>query len=287
MIINYSHMANISCDVTISVNRTEWKTPTDVILGLGAASLMISCLDIGAFFAMKLHRKVIYRLAMYQLVSSVVLEVSMSGDALVVRYASLAKIAAYSCLLFLTTTKHMFNMWLTIHVFVFAVYYENKKELEPMYIITALLVPLILTLIYVVAAVALECKFDVLNKGGGVLLFIDLMIVALASALVLVLVITLLRRLCCTRRIRDDRYYRLALSEIVLFLGYSILTLFSTVPIYSVAKNWRSDWPVAVYIIVPETLNVVNALLFMAHALVLLASKKCRKRRVYAAIVAC
>ena len=43
-------MANVSCDVAISVNRTEWKTPTDVILGLGAASLMISCLDIGAFF---------------------------------------------------------------------------------------------------------------------------------------------------------------------------------------------------------------------------------------------
>ena len=278
-------MENTSCTSSylqvFQLNTT--KVATGVSLGLGAASITISCVDIGAFFAMKLHHKVTYRMAMYQVLCSMLLAMSMSADVLLLQYIYLVKIAVYAFLILFTTTKYLFNMWLTVHVFIFTVYYRNIGKLEYLYVISAVLIPLVMTAVYVATVIILNCT-NVVKEGFDVLVKINLAIVTFTSALVLILVLIILRRLCCTYMYRlHTEKYRLILCEILPLLGYSVSTLLSSVPIYKYIDQSQLQFidKFYAYEFVLQGLNVVNGLLFMAHIVMFLKCKKCQRKPMY------
>eukprot|EP00731_Ephydatia_muelleri_P004344 Em0002g520a len=271
-------MANISnaCDQLLQFTPVAWRTCVSV--ALGAASLLISCVDVAAFFAMKLHLKMTYRLAIYQVVSSMALSAIISAGVLLVQYSTLRRVVAYTCLVFMVATKYAFTMWLTVHVFAAVVYYKNiSPRLEPLYATSAILIPLAMTLAYMAAFLVEECSHDVVRIGLRVLIYATVALLLLNVALILQTVIVLLYRMHrpLHRRPLLTRHYRLALREVVPLLGYPVVTLFTIAAIaITTSANNNTYLKDTVYEFALPILNAMCGVLFMVHIAVVVTAAK-------------
>ena len=137
-------------------NNASQKYEVLVILegSLCGTGVLICALSIVLTAALRLHKRMTYRLAIYQVSSALVYgTVTMLT---VVRYVAMvhtdisesssrilclahAFLAVYTMLV-----KLLFTIIITAHLFSFAVCYKNSKNLEVCYVITSLLVPAIL-----------------------------------------------------------------------------------------------------------------------------------------------
>ena len=96
-------------------------------------------------FALKLHKKVVYRLALYQVLAALSFATVETLQIVFIHYK--AGTANNLCtaigwlVVYTQWTKLMFTMWITLHLFCFAVCYKNPKKLEVLYVVTSLLVP--------------------------------------------------------------------------------------------------------------------------------------------------
>ena len=136
--------------MNISSNGT---TAVDVLFSAtNVISLPVCALAAILVLRFKLYRKPVYRLALYQVLASLVIAVIQLLEIIFVKYqknpwpwpdanacrlcVAMAWLQLYSFWL-----KIMFTVWVTFHLFCFAVYHKNMKKLEVLYIITSLTVP--------------------------------------------------------------------------------------------------------------------------------------------------
>ena len=110
-------------------------------------AILVCLLAVILVCCLRLYTKVVYRLATYQVSAALVLATVSVFQIFFINYNQ--NQAAYSGLCafngYLTVyslwMKLLFTMWITFHLFCFAVLRKNLKKLECMYVVTSLLIP--------------------------------------------------------------------------------------------------------------------------------------------------
>ena len=103
---------------------------------------------------LKLYGKLVYRLALYQVLSALVMASVSAMQVVLMNYDNSPNIYDRVCtaigllLEYIAWVKLLFTVWVTIHLFCLAVLGKNLKKLEVVYIVTSLLVPTGMAIIY-------------------------------------------------------------------------------------------------------------------------------------------
>ena len=133
---------NNSCDF--------YKTALIVDSGTNGASFLVCMVAAVMVFVYKLHRKTIYRLALYQVFTALAMAAIHVSQAAIIKYGEelplyqdLCKAFAYLSL-FVEWTKLLLSAWVTLHLFCFAVFYRNLRRCELVYLVTSLVVPAVI-----------------------------------------------------------------------------------------------------------------------------------------------
>ena len=98
-------------------------------------------------FGFKLHKVVVYRLALYQVLAALAFATVELLQILMINYQDNRDAYGRVCIaigwfgLYFILVNLLFNMWVTVHLFSFAVLHKNPTKLEPLYVVTSLLVP--------------------------------------------------------------------------------------------------------------------------------------------------
>ena len=120
------------------------------LMGCPAVFSALCCFfAVSLVFILKLYRYFIYRLAMYQVLGSFLLSISMALQLLFLNYNGTLMYYYISCkvvafiLEWSLLVKLIFTVWLTFHLFCYVVFFKNFKRLEWLYISTSILFPLL------------------------------------------------------------------------------------------------------------------------------------------------
>ena len=143
-------------------------------------------------------------------------------------------------------TKLLFTMWVTFHLFCFAVLHKNLKKLEVLYVVTSLLVPV------VVVAVPLITHTYGLSPGGNAcyiyantsVAFIErlalwdgpAMLILIAASTAMVVMVTKLTSQVCRRSkyepIIDGDQFTKALKQLLPLAAFPMLFFIFEIPVF-------------------------------------------------------
>ena len=133
-----------------SSSETQVSPQSIFFCAANTAAALVCLLAAILVLRLKLYRKVVYRLALYQVLSAMTFATVEASEIVFVYYNSDVSVYAKVCtvigwvVVYMQWTKLLFTMWVTLHLFCFAVFYKNLKNLEVMYVVTSLLVPAVI-----------------------------------------------------------------------------------------------------------------------------------------------
>ena len=112
---------------------------------INIVSVVVCLVAIILVFCLRLHKKVVYRLVLYQVMSSLVLALTEGSQSIFFNwnpktYEQIC-VAVGWFVMFSLWMKLLFTMWATFHLFCFAVFHWNPKKLEVVYVATSLFLP--------------------------------------------------------------------------------------------------------------------------------------------------
>ena len=131
-------------------------------------SVLVCLLAVILVLRLKLYKKLVYRLALYQVLSALAMASVRVMQVMFINCDDSPNIYGRICtvfgflMLYTEWMKLLFTMWVTFHLFCFAVLHKNLKKLEVLYVVTSLLVPAL------IAAVPLITQTYGMSSGGGV-----------------------------------------------------------------------------------------------------------------------
>ena len=126
--------ADLNCSAAALTNASLIR-----ILGsLSAVSLVTCLVALGWLFYLKLHKQFLYRLAAYQVTGSLLHALALLCQLAFLNYND-SKYQSCIAIGYLFQTagwiKVCFGVWITFHLFCFAVLLKNMKRLEPVYVV--------------------------------------------------------------------------------------------------------------------------------------------------------
>ena len=107
----------------------------------------VYCMAAILVFALKRHKKVVYRLALYQVLASLSFATVETLQIVFINYELNPKVYGRLCAaigwfnMYTRWVKLLFTMWVTVHLFCFGVLRKNLDRFEVLYVVTSLLVP--------------------------------------------------------------------------------------------------------------------------------------------------
>ena len=124
-----------------------------IFASMNIVSILICIPGIILVLVRKLHKQLIYRLAMYQVIGSIMFSAVEGFQLVILDYDADPKIYSRIC-----TSLGFFNfytLWVTVlfsvsmtfHLFSFTVCYKNLKKCEPVYVVTSLVMPAIIAVV--------------------------------------------------------------------------------------------------------------------------------------------
>ena len=131
----------------MSSSRGSVSTNDFLFTVINGASLLVCLLAAISVLIRKLYLKLVYRLALYQVLASLSLATVYVFQIVLVNYTENPQVYRRVCTalgwLFMYTQwmKLLFTMWVIVHLFCLAVLHKNLKKLEALYVVTSLLVP--------------------------------------------------------------------------------------------------------------------------------------------------
>ena len=131
--------------------------------------------------------------------------------------------------------KLMFTVWIVIHLFALAVFHKNLQRLEPLYVVSSLLVPLVVTAAMLGTNFTRSRLQDACGLRESVIYEIIFSVLVLISLLIVVMGTILCHRACRRRSLalsEYDKQHKKALYEMIPLLLYPILFLLFTTPIF-------------------------------------------------------
>lgn len=255
-----------------------------VVAPLGGLSIAIFILDLAMIWCKKLHSKIVYRLAFYQALCALVYSTFMMLGYFADQYFKVYNIVAFTVMAFLTLTKFMFNMWLTLHLYCFAVCYRDLRRLEPLYVSSSLLVPLLASSVYLTINIPIGCHF--IESGFIGLLILAGSLLAMTSVVVVAIFVVLLRRhLTRDRHSAVSWYNRTALQEMLPLIAYPVVITFSLIPLAVTAHYIKAEqnhkansFYYGVFAIELQSFNFFSIGLLAVHIIIVSIMKKCKKK---------
>ena len=127
------------------------KTATLVYSSTGGVAILVCAAALVQFLIMKLYKKPVYRLALYPVVSALVHAIigAVHLTFVVGNKTIFDKMSGRPCVAigffheFAIMSELIFTLWVTFHIFCYAVFYKDMKRLEIVYVVTSLLLSLL------------------------------------------------------------------------------------------------------------------------------------------------
>lgn len=114
---------------------------------LNGVSFLTCLLSSAVVLCLKLHRKFVYRLALYQVLVGAAFAAVETFEIVFLDYDESYRrlcIAVGWLVVYTQWAKLLLTVWLTVHLFCFGVLQKNPKRLEILYVITSLLLPAVI-----------------------------------------------------------------------------------------------------------------------------------------------
>lgn len=228
-------------------------TTADIIItSTNGVSALVCAVAAFLVFNLNLHKLVVYRLALYQVLASLAFAAVEVFQIVFVNYNDAPAVYDNVCVaigwmvIYTRWVKLVFTSWVTFHLFCFAVLHRNLKKFEVMYVVTSLLVPIpiasvpLITNTYGVNRLGI-CFYFAVNDTHGVgtiekfsLWYVPVMVILLAlSIAMIVMVIALARRLCWRssyKPITEGDTFWTALKQILPLTAFPILFFVFIIP---------------------------------------------------------
>ena len=136
-----------TCANPLDPNRIE--VILALLSGTGVASVLLCTVAMVLVFVLRLYRSLVYRLAAYQVLAAL-----LYGIVCALQMFSkdqrdntpLCQATAFFMIYF-QWVKLMFTVWVTAHLFFFAVFYKNLKKWELVYVLSSVLVPIVIAIV--------------------------------------------------------------------------------------------------------------------------------------------
>ena len=236
-----------------SSSSSDYQGAEIVFCVLNGVALLVCLAAAILVVALRLHKKIVYRLSLYQVLAGIALATVETLQIMFLNYDKAPLVYARLCIaigffvLYAQWMKVFFAMWVTFHLFCFAVLYKNLKKLEALYVVTSLLVP---ALIAVVPLITRSYHYAppgcFINKNNNTVTdeivkiewFIlwngsALTILLVASIAMVVMVITLTYRVCLRLKsepISDGDQFWKALKQLLPLAAFPILFFIFAIP---------------------------------------------------------
>ena len=270
---------------------------------LGGAGVLTCTLTIISAVVLKLHRQLVYRLAMYQVIAALVFGITSVLEPIqfmVMKYTGSSSVYLPLCLLDAFTTtfallaKLFFTVIMTVHIFVYAVCFVNLKRLEVCYVMTSLVVPAVMAAVPFIhnaygqqvpgqpwCWIVLESQNDTNGAIEAYVLSAGPALIGLA--ILLSLVVTMLNVLACRvcRNARGATLNKIAIKQMLPLMAYPVIYcvlmsisvfLYTYYAFYGTPSNGNA------IILIDQVLNTgmvwVPSAAFLAHILVMVKSRK-------------
>lgn len=210
-----------------------------VYLPISCFSVLLCLTAVGLVWRQKLHKILVYRLAMYQVLSamefSIMWIVSSMYIFLNLTYEVTMTLAKVLPVLLMGSSfiKLMFAVWISIHLFALAVFHKNLQRLERLYVVSSLLIPVVVTVV-LLCINFFTCGY-VTQVHEEYVYVIVFAVLVLISLLMVVMGTILCHRACRSRNAilsEYDKQHKKALCEMLPLLLYPILFLVFTIPVF-------------------------------------------------------
>ena len=234
-------------------------TSGTVFITINCVSVLVCLLAAILVFRLKLHRKVVYRLALYQVLSSLALSIVWLLNSVAPGYIYFCRAVGWFTL-YCEWTKLLFTMWVTFHLFCFAVLHKNLQKLEVLYVVTSLVVPAVIACVPLIThtyASSVICYISgPANDSHHVALIervvlwdVPAMVLLLATSIsMIIMVIKLLgnvSQLHAYEPITDGDQFTKALKQLLPLVVFPILFFIFIIPqlVYDIHVFWSSTQP--------------------------------------------
>ena len=209
-----------------------------IYLPISFVSVLLCLAAVAVVCKQKLHKTLVYRLAMYQVLSAMefsilwIIESYTFADVTYEVFMA-TMIVLDSLLKGSSFIKLMFTLWISIHLFALAVFHRNLQRLERLYVVSSLLIPLAVTL--VLLGINLTGCHGYRTYLREEIIFIIIFAVLVIVSLLMVVMGTILCHRACRRRnailSEYDKQHKKVLREMLPLLLYPIFFLLFTMPI--------------------------------------------------------
>ena len=214
-------------------------------------SVLVCLLAAILVLRLKLYKTLVYRLALYQVLSALVMASVGAMGVMFINYDESPIIYGHICTaigllqVYTEWTKLLFTMWVTFHLFCFAVLHKNLKKLEVLYVVTSLLVPALIAIVPLVThSYGLNTDGNICNIYANTsVAFIErlalwdgpamLMLIAASIAMV-VMVIKLASQVCrrsMYESITDGDQFWKALKQLLPLATFPMLFFIFEIPV--------------------------------------------------------
>ena len=273
---------------------------------VGVACVLLCLIAVAMVLILRLYKSIVYRLASYQvctaLLYGVVCGLEIMSFKLVKQTSSYGWFCQATAFLmnFLPWVKLMFTAWISVHLFFFVVFYVNLKRCEVLYVISALVVPLVITTVpfatrsYGPAGAWCSiqqwkenCPLNI-SKEGVIEVFVlwygpASAVLVLNSIAVVVILIVLVKRACKKSQGEKWQQHKEALNQSLPLLAYPITyTLLLVVPLTNRAYGAQSHSGTVDYTLLTLTGTLIplwGLSAGVAHLVHILVMKRCSRKK--------
>ena len=218
-----------------------------VITVANSVSVLVCLLAAILVLILRLYEKLVYRLALYQVLASLALATIVTLQGVLSDYSyGRVCIAMGWFLLYADWMKLLFTMWVAFHLFCFAVLHKNLKKLEVLYVVTSLLLPAVIACIPLITHSygrnpdGTACYIYALNDAASIEIFAlsdgpAMIFLLAASTAMVVMVIKLTGRVYLRSKYEPitngDQFWK-ALKQLLPLAAFPILFLIYEIPIF-------------------------------------------------------
>ena len=196
-------------------------------------SVLLCLAAVAVVCKQRLHKTLVYRLALYQVLSAMDFSIIwMIASLSYVFYTYKDRVVIDALLMGSSFIKLMFTVWISIHLFALAIFHKNLQRLERLYVVSSLLIPLAVTIVLLVINLT-GCA-----NNREEIIFIIIFAVLVIVSLVMVVMGTILCHRACRKRnallSEYDKQHKKALREMLPLLLYPIFFLLLATPLFGV-----------------------------------------------------
>ena len=244
-------MGNASdCSFLAELTSANLLFAFEIYFPISFISVLLCLATVAVVCKQRLHKTLVYRLAMYQVLSAMEFSIlwmiasiyridlfTLLSNKETYEVFKASIIVLDSLLMGSSFIKLMFTVWISIHLFALAVFHKNLQRLERLYVVSSLVIPLAVTI--VLLGINLTGCHGYRTYRWEEIIFIIIFAVLVIVSLLMVVMGTILCHRACRRRnavlSEYDTQHKKVLREMLPLLLYPIFFLLFTMPIFDVA----------------------------------------------------